>query len=147
MFGGVTFVAPAGHHQIPLAEVGSQSGCASEAGRFGLIKILGDVGNACSPLINGSLRYKTGETVINYRVRDIKRRCGGIAVTAAGFVLAHLRDHPATQSGHFILHVRDCGHIILTVATPRLRNTTLLGQGTDGKVAYAKGEEIGRAHV
>jgi hypothetical protein len=48
LFDGATFNAPAGRHQIPLAEVGAHGGCASEAGRFGLIKVLGTTSCAAS---------------------------------------------------------------------------------------------------
>ncbi|MGA3221382.1 MAG: carboxypeptidase regulatory-like domain-containing protein [Acidimicrobiales bacterium] len=106
---GATFNAPAGQHQIPLAEVGGHGGpgCVSEAGRFGLTKVLGTTSTKYD--ISGTVTGPDGKPVAGV-VIDV-RDANGVVVASA----------TTDGHGHYQTIELDAGQYFVEPATNRDR--------------------------
>lgn len=92
---------------------------------------------AAHATVDGAVRYVTGATRVRYGVRGIPRGCGPVTIDVGGRVVGH-----GSGSGEARIPKRTCKALI----TVHFKHGTIakaLGEGSDGKVIFARGDATG----
>lgn len=97
--------------------------------------LLGPV--TCSHItLRAPLRYRTGETVIDYRITGVTLDCGPVDLAVDGRVAKTLPDDPSTQSGQLVVKKRICNPTVVAIQGDKTSENDE-GQPADGKVLIA----------
>jgi len=104
-----------------------------------------DSSRSCSPKIDGRLRYRTGQTLIDYMVTDLSHRCVDPTVSTSSGAVRALSSGRPRQSGTLVLRGRDCGPLRVSVGdrSSGFSDSVDLGQGSDGNIVLAHGNVSG----
>jgi len=74
----------------------------------------------CSHIsLKAPLRYRTGQTVVDYRVTGVTSGCGPAYLTVDGHVVERLPDHPSIQSGQAVVDRRLCNPTVAALQGDR----------------------------
>lgn len=98
--------------------------------------------NACPATVAASLDYKTGKTLVHYRVDHITRGCKTLELTANRHHIATISDASRSSSGVGTLDTRECT-VKLELSSPTASAGVTLGDGDDGKVFWTSGDPKG----